>query len=276
MITKAEFLNGLDKYHRKVLPAASGQMILDTVPATVDGGLWYEKSGTAPILWFHKGNYDYGYVNDKIRYTGDMSNKLVAYLPFNSSTTEDACGNLWTESGNPTITRDVNSFHGKALYLDGSSYLQVDDIASLLGDSAWTLDFWATAHDTSNERILFGAFNVNYGSSGTGTNYWVSMNWKGGQIELGCYYNDHQLNLGLTPNQRHHYAVTYDRTNLCVFVDGQRKLVLPHNIKLGAVFCIGCSPTYAHNFKGTIDHFRIHRKVLWTSDFTPPTANDYT
>lgn len=89
MITKAEFLNGLDKYHRKVSPATSGQMILDTVPATVDGGFWLDVSGTPPTPKFYYGGKTYMFdvtVERVIRYNitqitmlGDSTYGLYSY-----------------------------------------------------------------------------------------------------------------------------------------------------------------------------------------------------
>lgn len=268
MIRKGKF----DMALASVKVRSSGDVrFLDTVPATVDGALWYEVENGVPLLCLHKGNYDYCSTHDKIRLADNTNDVLVAYLPFDVSTTNDACGNIWTASGSPTIADGACSFNG-------SSYLVNETISAAIGDSPWTVDFGATPSDTTRDRFFFSTFNANYGTTGMVIKGWVHLNWYGGNIEYGSYGDNHILNLGLAPNMRHHFALVYDGTEKFVFVDGVLKGSYAENVELGGKFFIGRAPASDIDgmFAGTIDHFRIHDGVaLWTENFTPPTATDY-
>ncbi len=66
---------------------------------------------------------------------------LKVWLPFNSSTTEDICGNGWTAVNNPTVAA-TNAVSGNALQLSGGAYLQTAS-KILIGGQDFTVDFWA-------------------------------------------------------------------------------------------------------------------------------------
>ena len=238
--------------------------VLSTVPATVDGVLWYEVTDNIPALWVRYGHYEYSYSHDKIRFVGTVDDALVAYLPFEVSTTFDVCGNEWTAGGNPTIVDG-------ALYLDGSSYLTNSTISNSIGEQPWTIDFWATATSSSTLNGFFGTVNALNNITGQ----WISVSWNSGNPMINFYYNDHVVNLNLQLNTRHHYALTYDGTNVYFFVDGVLGKTLTLPVQLGGDFVIGARPFKDSAFNGTIDHFRILTGALWTENFTPPTATDY-
>lgn len=236
--------------------------ILDTVSSTVDGAFWYEVTDDVPALWFHKGNYDYRYTHDKIRLVGNTNDALVAYLPF-TTTLDDACGNEWTVTGSPAIVDGV-------LSLNGGSYLTNSTIADSIGAQSWTIDFWATANpDASAYAGFFGTF-------GGTNNSWVCIVWNGGNPQLNFYSQYYPVQLNLSTNTRHHYAVTYDGTDVRFFVDGSLGYTATRSVTLNGNFLIGSRSDGAANIAGTIDHFRIFKGVaLWTENFTPPTAADY-
>ncbi len=250
-------------------------LALDTVPATVDGGLWYEVTDNVPALWIRKGNYGYGFDYDRLRFAGDTSRGLVAYLPFTKNLA-DACGNKWlpVTDNDRNITRkealNLLAIVDGSLYFDGRTCLVNDSISSSIGALPWTVDFWG---NFSSGTGFWGTFNTLYPS---GTNQWVGMKWNGGTVAMHFYANDPLGTITVQADTRHHYAMTYDETIVRMFVDGVLSLSLEHQITLGGDFVIGSTANHNEFISGTIDHFRIHKGVaLWTENFTPPNAADY-
>lgn len=245
----------------KVRSSGGDVRFLDTVPATVDGALWYEVENGVPLLCLHKGNYDYCYTHDKIRLADNTNDVLVSYLPFDVSTTNDACGNIWTASGSPTIQNGVAVFNG-------SSKLTNSNL--LLGGRDFSVDVWFSSNtqNTWTGPLLIGdlsatnsvenlVFNINgttwYCTTKYGTNY--------------ALINDFTL------GRRYHGAIVYSGSAhaVNVFVDGVLKSTINTDISRSTV-----KINIGESFNGTIDHFRIHDGVaLWTENFTPPTATDY-
>lgn len=260
----------------QVVIAGGSVALLDTVPVTVDGGLWCELSGNnIHVLKLRKGNYEYTFNPDRTEFVGDASDALTAYLPFTTSTTADSCGNTWTETGSPAIVDGV-------LSLDGSSCLVNNTVAPLIASSKWTIDFWATAQSgISSDACFFGFFNGVYDSSfGTSGSYptdgsfWVC--WRGGAISFDFFQDFHVCNLSLAVGERHYYAVTYDGTTVRGFVDGVLKYTQDISVTLGGNFVIGAASWQGLFAKASIEHFRIFNNfAIWTTDFTPPTASDY-
>lgn len=233
--------------------------VLGTASSTVDGGVWYELTNSVPQLKLHTGNYNYGFNYDSITYKGNNAN-LVAYLLFTNNFA-DACGNEWAATGNPSIVDG-------ALYLNGSSYLTNSTISASIGALPWTVDFWGNFSDGTG---FFGTFNTLYPS---GTNSLVGMKWNDCRVAMHFYCNDPAGTITVSPNTRHHYAMTYDGTIVRMFVDGVLSLAQEHQITLGGDFLIGAAASKECS-KGYIDHFRIWKTALWTTDFTPPATADY-
>ena len=78
---------------------------------------------------------------------------LKAWLSFNTSPTEDVKLNNWEAFGNPTIST-TNAINGKALQLDGQSYLKLSGIE--LGGKDFFIDGWVYVDSSSpaNARII--------------------------------------------------------------------------------------------------------------------------
>ena len=249
---------------------------LGTASVSSEGGIWYEITDNVPMLWFHSGNFNYGINYSTITYKGDTTN-MVCYLPFDSAEMADALGNEWVTYGTPTIIDDANSYSGKALSLNGSSYLTNNMIAPLIGSSPWTIDFWASVRDNTQNYTFCGTYNANYGTSGADTDYWLNaMRYSNKYAYLNFYGNENKGTVMVENNTRHHYAVTYDGTTVRMFVDGVLATERIHNVVLGGNFRIGAYPGGDGAFlNGTIDHFRIFKAALWTENFTPPVPSDY-
>ncbi len=78
-------------------------------------------------------------------------NQIASWLPFDKTVTQDVLLNNWTAYGNPELS--TNSKNGKALQLDGSSYLISDDIE--LGGQDFCVRMWVYVDPASpaNARI---------------------------------------------------------------------------------------------------------------------------
>lgn len=207
-------------------------------------------------------------------YESLVDNYTLSLLHFDESVTKDECENEWNTVGNPIISSDNFKFKN-SLYLNGNSYLYSESISYLVGDSPFTIDFWLNPSIVSENRKIFLTYNVNYGTSGTGTNYWIGLSLDPSKkILLNLYGNDHTGINTLEPNTWYHVALTYDKSNLKVYLNGNLEITYSHSVKLGGNFVIGFT-TYGGNsttyLKGYIDEFRISNIVRWNSNFTPPT-----
>ncbi len=231
--------------------------VLGTASVSNDGGVWYEVNNDVPTLNLHKGNFNYSFNYDRITYRGDNSN-LAAYLPLNVSPTMDACGNVWATTGNPTIVDG-------ALYLDGSSYLNTSTPKGY--DFDFTVDFWFTPSNISRDYCLFAASYQLLVSAASST---LRLVYDGTERAKG--------QIAITPGTRHHiaYAGLQSGNNVWVFIDGVLDITLSINLALPAPYWLGAGQNGEKPAIGSIDHFRVFRgQALWTSDFTPPTAEDY-
>ena len=291
---------------------SSGGTVLNTVPATVDGGIWFEMFNGKPVLKLRKGDYNYVFENSRIQRV-TASEYLVAWLRFNQSTTYDECGiHTWEAVGSPTIG-STNSFNGHALQLNADSYVQCTD-GITLGGRDFTIDCWFYSHNSSyyNEvacigetssdtstRISMGLYDDK--NLGMATPGWRSVP-RNAFLQLAdptnnfIYSPNHSViqdigllgNYAATADQTHftekllHYALVYkhDRRRVYGFLNGICFLSFPTDT---------CATARTHNyvgigkghpsnakFTGAISEFRIHDGVaLWTENFTPPTAADY-
>jgi len=263
--------------------SSSTELILPTVPSTVDGGFWYELTDNVPMLWLRQGNYQYRFNYDMLKFVGDTSNALVAYLTFDNSATAYAGGNEWTAVGSPYIAQ-INAIRDNALQLNGSSYLQCVTPLTF-GERDLTFDCYACIDSsTPNFSALF------YANDG------VTSNNRVGEFHFGN--NGQVINLGLgdaagtysqdtigvtnMTNTLHHFALTYTHANttIRVFVDGnclytKTNFAIP---RMARMCYIGSNKHGLGQFrmKVTIDQLRFFDGVaLWTENFTPPTAADY-
>lgn len=233
--------------------------VLGTASVSNDGGVWYEVNNDVPTLNLHKGNFNYSFNYDRLTYRGDNSN-LAAYLPFNVSPTADACGNEWTTTGNPTIVDG-------ALYLDGSSCLRLSTITPPGFDYTFTVDFWFTPSNISRDYCLFG--------NTYGYNLYVSATSSTVRLIYNSY--NYQGRITITPGTRHHIAyVGLQSGNTLVFIDGVLDITSSYNPAIQVSYWLGAGRDGEKPAIGSIDHFRVFRgQALWTSEFTPPTAEDY-
>ncbi|MBQ3335815.1 MAG: hypothetical protein IJG80_00240 [Selenomonadaceae bacterium] len=190
---------------------------------------------------------------------------LVAYLPFDSSTTEDLFGNTWTAYGSPTI-KDGE------LYLPSGAYLRAENIIDLNADK-WTFSAWCYRVSSSGDEgffgfgegisrrgIIAGHDGVYIASSGGGS--WQKTN--------------SSLLFPSVTGQWKHLAIVKDGTSLKFFEGGS--LVWDATIaglNDTGVFLLGGN-SYGYTNDLYFDEVCFYEgAALWSENFTPPTAEDY-
>lgn len=223
------------------------------------------------------------------------SKYLKSWLRFDESATKDfIADNHWTVSGNPTIST-TNAISGKALQLDGSSYLKLSGVE--LAGRAFTLDCMAyvDASSPDNARLFSivdsntGVFLTTVRKSATSRNCleaWANSESSYSQnngytatvtattgvgrlVHVALIYN---------PKASDNYSAIY------IAVDGYVKRVItiyqPTYQRGTFDIVIGALPNGNQGLIGAIDEFRIYDDVyLWTdsqgNNFTPPDASFY-
>ena len=274
---------------------SSGGTVLNTVPATVDGGFWFEMFNDKPVLKMHKGDYNYVFENSRIQRV-TRSENLVAWLRFNQSATYDECGiHTWEAVGSPTIG-STNSFNGNALQVTANDYVQCTN-GITLGGRDFTVDCWfyndynqnhysevfyfSSSADSYNNRIAMALADNKQIAFAAGTN-WTLFSW-----DEWKKLNDIVKDSSKTDDEGFNYKqlhCAYVYRHALQRVDGYLNglhfgtfitdmwaspIAYP-TVKVGKGY-----PTNA-KFTGAISEFRIHDGVaLWTENFTPPTTADY-
>ena len=220
----------------------------------------------------------------------DIGNKyLRSWLRFDESATKDfIADNQWQVYGNPTIS-ETNAISGKALQLDGSSYLKLSGVE--LAGRPFTIDCvaYVDSSSPSNARL----FNITT-TSGTSALSVRKSSSNGNRLQLWFNsYKDYSQNKGYSVDNtvnstgsRVHVALVYspvhsDLSSLYLCVNGVvAKATSPPNYNRGTFdIIIGSNPNNsAQGLIGSIDEFCIYDGVaLWTtgSDFTPPDTAFY-
>lgn len=188
---------------------------------------------------------------------------LVAYLPFTTSTTGDLCGGNWVAYGNPVI-------QDGALYLDGSSYLSLDD-GLTLGGQDFTIDFWYKWGQT-----IVDSSPCSFGTGGW-SSVWINL-YPSGTLYAVALYAWNANAKGSSEKYSfadwRHFALVYQHAKpmTTCYLDGVQLAVEGRTIPATtAPFVIGAFYDKGRCANGSIKNFRIFNGVaLWTEDFTPP------
>lgn len=214
------------------------------------------------------------------------SDFLKAWLPFDSSPTEDLFGNTWSAVNSPSIASD-NAISGNALQLSSGSYLQSNN-KILIGGQDFTIDFWAYANPSQNGAWGYsGILGFGDNTSNDKSGFYLAV-LDGNKIRLSFNNTNSTSVIGsdtINVDARgalKHYEIDYlhSQRQVLTFVDG----VLASTINLSADYArleryvyIGRTAWGASQyFNGTIDEFRIFDGVaLHTQNFTPPSSLDY-
>ena len=261
------------------------EYVLDQLPSTLDGGLWYEVADNKPTLMLHRGSYDYGYNYDTITYKGSNAN-LYSYMPF-ESTTADALANMgWKVDSTATVTDTPNG--GKALKNTGT----ITFGKSFGKTTAWTIDFWVSfenpdSYPKPTKATTYNLFDLQYHEgSYAGAHIKILVETNAGTttttprliVHTDMPPNSTKRNVypEVSLHERIHCAIVHPASSrMKVYING--KSHTPTNTTLNYIEKITL-----FNGAGTngpvmyIDHFRLFKgQVVWDGDFTPPTSDAY-
>lgn len=221
--------------------------------------------------------------------------KVLLTFDNDQSPFDDLGDNHWTAYGNPTISSD-NAKFGKALQLDGESYLQMDN-KIVLGGQDFTIDGWFCVPD-EGEIGNYGYICYLLGDKFTtgGSTYYC-------EIYFGVSYADQahfslslpnstsyskisgnsQTVYNITRNEIHHFAMCFVHSTQKIFfsIDGKVYSKDIHSVDETMAYTVVVGGyTAEHNaespFRGAVDEFRILNGIaLYTHDFTPPTQSGW-
>ncbi len=195
---------------------------------------------------------------------------LVSWLPFDTSTTQDLCGNEWTVSGSPTISDN-------ALQLNGSSYLQKSG-GITLGGQDFTIcgKFNMSSSSGASCRI----FSLHDAASTTKNCINLARYRTSSDLYTDCM-GANSSNFACTYDEQYHfeYSYSHDEGIVRIFIDGVLKLTWSRTIARTTfpnVFINKSNWPADGYLTGSIDEFQIYDGVaLHTADFVPPTEDDY-
>ena len=205
---------------------------------------------------------------------------LIAYLPFDESTTLDLCGNEWTATGTVSIVDGAANFN--------ISYLRSNEQVTF-GGAEFTISFYTYLSSSSHyDGGLFcaqpttqtgnsnNAGRISFFRPQSTNNLALQLvNAAGSTIVNGVTVASNFL------NARHHFELDYSHSNstLKIFVDGQLTYTKSVEIeRLARYFYLGCTgyDPNSQRMVGSIDEFQVFDGVALHSDnFTPPTDADY-
>ena len=197
--------------------------------------------------------------------------KLLAYLPFDESPTEDLCGGSWAAHNNPIIQNCQLNFNAS------EQYVSCDDEITL-GGQDFTICCKVNMNTLSgNYATVFALFNSmesNQNKIGIERD-----NTSTTKFYFACMGNTTTFDFAL--NYTRHLEIDYlhSLNKILVFVDGKQKGT--RNVTINEMTFANCwlgKSNYSSDgdFVGTIDEFQIFDGVaLHSEDFTPPDDSDY-
>lgn len=211
--------------------------------------------------WVHR---EYSNIN-KTTYNNSLS--LTYYLPFTNSTTEDICGNTWTQSkATPVIDNNRLVLHGSDCIFTHNL-----DMISIVNHD-FTIHFWMTYKDskTSEGGIFTHAskFAWQVYSSKLRFNADCTINGSSRWLEIDS------VNLGDFKNTNHHFAIVRHENTLYFFFDGVLKTTYTVGTFTGSVGDLLIGKRNNNQTNMEMDHFLMHDSALWTENFTPPSQEE--
>ncbi len=216
--------------------------------------------------------YNLGKKTENTSPTSRLNDGLIGYWNFNGANMTDtlaldSSGNGYTATLAGNTAKAIGKI-GQGLYFDGSGdYVAVPYTAALAPASAISYGAWFKSSDVSaNTRIIskteFGGFNLGLNDTVSGISATVNTT-------NGGY---HYVNYPSPQNNRWYHAfVTYDGSNVSLYVDGQLASSTPAtglaNFTRTNPLCIGSEPnstacTYGNYLTGLIDEVRIYNRAL--------------
>ena len=199
---------------------------------------------------------------------------LKSWLRFDESATLDSCGSgsVWFEQGDVSLSTDVKLFGSASVHLPSGAYLTANNVIDINADK-WTFDAWAyLVSSTDDDGFLAlsgssGRVGIVVGNDGI----YVASSGGGSWQE-----SMRGLKFPSIKNQWVHLAIVKDGTTLTFYQGGDEVWSLTVD-KIGAnnTFILGGS-SYGYGNDIYFDEVRFFEGVaLWTTNFTPPTAEEY-
>lgn len=212
----------------------------------------------------------------------NIGNKyLKSWLRFDESATKDfIADNQWATTGTVSLST-ANAKNGKALQLSGSGYIETPAIT--LGGRDFTIEFWCNISTSTSGLALFD-ITLN----GRSLVYVIKKN---NDNVLGLYHA-HTVSPQGTGSYNYagytdgvgslaHVAVAYSYSNQTIgfFLNGYRVANIsnvPQYTRQSFVVTVGAYQGGSNKVTGSIDEFCIYDGIcLYTQNFTPPSAGDY-
>lgn len=139
------------------------------------------------------------------------------------------------------------------------------------GSDSRTIEFWAYIHNKwyAWQNIFC------YGAGGNGNTFGINTSSTGGNIRF-TGFSSGDWDTGIPASRYvdawHHFAVTYDGSNVEIFIDGISIGSPARSLNTtGTTFHIGGSEHGGEHFTGMISNFRVRTGRQYTSTFLPPT-----
>ena len=172
----------------------------------------------------------------------------------------------FTAQADAQISTDQNKFGGSSLKLDGSGdRIQSGDVT--LGTDDYTWETFAYFNNFSSTQCIWDA-GENVGASQNPVVFITSTNL---QLSYagGTYINQPH---GMSTGQWHHIAIVRDSNQLEAFIDGVSIGTASYSLGSGATnHVLGGNFAGTFTMDGFLDESRLTKRVIYTSNFTPPT-----
>jgi hypothetical protein len=218
------------------------------------------------------GGYYNGYIQDFRIYKG-LAKYTQNFIP--ASTDPDILPDTPSGVAYSSNVALVPSTDGAVAFDGSGDYLTVSSSNLPKGSSSRTVEFFVYIQSGySSWQNIFS-----YGSSSSGQCFGINVGNNDGANIAFTGYSSGDWDTGVSVrgylNSWHHFAVTYDGTNVKIFVDGISLGSAARSLNTtGSTFCIGGSEHsgFGENFRGIISNFQVTDNVLYTSNFTPPSA----
>ena len=207
--------------------------------------------------------------------TININEGLVAYYPFNGNTLDESGnGNDCTNHG-ATLTEDrfgnINSayiFNGTSNYMDNLNPNLLPEGNNPRTISAWIMSTGTTelyqtiiSYGTCSNNNLFGIERA----GDSGREFFENI--------LAHFWNNYSFSTSIIEfNKWYHIVITYDQTNLIIYVNSKVEATTTKNINTvlnSYGLRIGLSPPndgWHQHFKGVIDDIRIYNRALSESE----------
>ena len=215
--------------------------------------------------------------NEDVTLTGQSISSSVGSVTVTAGASVELTGQQFTSSNVPEpptvtaladaqISTDQSKFGGSSLKLDGTGdRVQSSDIT--LGTDSYTWETFAYFNNFSSTQCIWDA-GENVGASQNPVVYITSTNL---QLSYagGTYINAAH---GMSTSTWHHIAIVRDGNQLEAFIDGTSIGTATYTLGAGSTnHVIGGNFAGTFTTNGYLDETRLTRRVIYTSNFTPPT-----